>query len=313
MGLASGRQKQQVPGMGATAWAHPRLCRLILPVGVFLLLLCFSSLRLQHSLSACILGGRPCHWFGETPSNKEDKEKEMPPPASPPTNTTGAPLLPLSPADPQDQSNEFHIKHMQRAFTASLMPSGQILIWEYLSGWKELIKFMDSLGAAFGLISRETQTKIAIMQQHQNGPQGPHYHTLQSMVNFELAKGLVGFQSLPAGHLPSGCRTLLRLHRALKWLELFLHKLGTSEDRDPSQMCADAYREALAPYHSWWVRQVASLAFMALPSRQDLYHIICLEEERKARTILQATVHSIARVYNITHEVYAAHGMLDLP
>lgn len=191
-----------------------------------------------------------------------------------------------------------------------MLPSGQSL----LQALGVLRRFMDSLGAAFGLISHETWTKLAIMQQHQAGHHGAHYHTVQSMVTFELESGLVAFESLPVDRLPSGCRTLLRLHRALKWLELFLQKLGTSEeDGDPSKMCADAYQEALAPYHSWWVRQAASLAFMALPSRQELYHIICTAEEQKARAVLLVTVDAIIHVYNITQSVYADHGMLDLP
>ncbi|KAH0626016.1 hypothetical protein JD844_000713 [Phrynosoma platyrhinos] len=198
-----------------------------------------------------------------------------------------------------------------------LLPLGVFLFLLLLSFSSLRLRksFMDSLGAAFGLISRETRSKISIMEQHQQGRHRPHYRTLQAMVGFELSRGLVGFHSLPPGQPPSGCRTLLRLHRALKWLQLFLHKLGASEEAsgDPSQMCADAYREALAPYHSWWVRQAAALAFLALPSHRELYRVICAEEEHLARAVLLATVQSIGRVYNVTQEVYATHGMLDLP
>ncbi|CAI5791717.1 ceramide-1-phosphate transfer protein-like isoform X2 [Podarcis lilfordi] len=303
--------------MGATGWTRTRLCRLACTVGVFfLLLLCFSSLRFQLPNSTCVWGVRPCRWFGGMPLSKEDAERKPPPSASPPSAATGAALLLQTPSEPQDLGEGFRIVRLQRAFAASLTPSGQILIREYLSGWKELIKFMDSLGAAFGLISGETRTKIAILQENQRGPHGAHYRTLQSMVRFELARGLVGFQSLPAGRPPSGCRTFLRLHRALKWLELFLRKLGTSpEDADPSRMCADAYQEALAPYHSWWVRQAAALAFLAMPSRRELYHILSAGggEEGKGPRRLLDTVRSIAHVYNATQELYAAHGMLALP
>uniref|UniRef100_A0A670Z292 Glycolipid transfer protein domain-containing protein n=1 Tax=Pseudonaja textilis TaxID=8673 RepID=A0A670Z292_PSETE len=171
-----------------------------------------------------------------------------------------------------------------------------------------------ALGPAFGLISREARSKISIMQWYREGPQAPHYHTVQSMVDFELSSGLVGFRSLPARLPPSGCRTLLRLHRTLKWLELFLQRLGTSrEDESPSRMCAEAYRVALAPYHSWWVRQGAALAFLALPSRQELYHTIVRAEQRAAGPLVLTTVESLRRVYNVTQEVYSAHGMLDLP
>lgn len=176
-----------------------------------------------------------------------------------------------------------------------------------------LCRFLDALGRAFGLISRETESKISILQRHQEGPHSLHYRSVQSMVDFELASGLVGFQSLPAHQPPSGCRTLLRLHRALKWLELFLHKLGTSQkDEKSSRMCAEAYQVALAPYHSWWVQQAVALAFLAMPSRQELYHIIAREKSATGAVVL-TTVKSLGRVYNVTQEVYSAHGMLELP
>uniref|UniRef100_H9GFU7 Glycolipid transfer protein domain-containing protein n=1 Tax=Anolis carolinensis TaxID=28377 RepID=H9GFU7_ANOCA len=181
--------------------------------------------------------------------------------------------------------------------------------------------FMDSLGTAFGLISRETWSKISVLEQHRAGRHGSHYRSVQAMVAYELGRGLVDFgrsQPRPAARLPSGCRTLLRLHRALKWLELFLHKLGGGEggegSREASQMCAEAYQAALAPFHSWWVRQAASLAFLAMPSRQELLRNICANEgPRQARGVLRHTVRSIARVYNATQVVYAGRGMLDLP
>ncbi|XP_067412364.1 glycolipid transfer protein domain-containing protein 2 isoform X2 [Emydura macquarii macquarii] len=236
------------------------------------------------------------------------------------SRTSDSPLLLPRPGTPPPfraprcPGKGFQVSHLLEAFRACVNPNGEILLREYLLGWKELIKLMDSLGAAFGLIARETQMKMAIMQGHRLGPHGPHYRSLQAMVAFELQHGLVAFRELPPGQPLSGCRTLLRLHRALKWLELFLDKLGHSQpDADPSQMCAEAYQEALAPYHSWWVRQAAQLAFLALPSRQELYRIVCTDEEQEARAVLGATVSTIGRVYNITQQVYTAHSLLELP
>ncbi|XP_060615055.2 glycolipid transfer protein domain-containing protein 2 isoform X1 [Anolis sagrei] len=320
-------------GMGAPGHRRPLL--LLLPLGVFLLLLSLASLRLPDPpFSACLSGGRPCRWFGGTPAHKEEPEKLLlvPAPTKAPPKVHDAPLkvsnAPSAPpvCTPSPQGSGFRIQDMESAFLASLTPEGEVLIREYLQGWKELIKFMDSLGAAFGLISRETRSKISVLEQHRKGRHGPHYRSLQSMVAYELGKGLVDFghsQPPPAARLPSGCRTLLRLHRALKWLELFLHKLGGNgeeeeegEEGSPeaSQMCAEAYQAALAPFHSWWVRQAAALAFLAMPSRQELLRNICANEgQRQAKGVLRATVRSIAHVYNATQQVYARQGMLDLP
>nr|XP_056719925.1 glycolipid transfer protein domain-containing protein 2 [Euleptes europaea] len=288
-----------------------RLCRLLLPGGILLLLLLYlASSHLRTPRSACIWGSQPCRWPGD-PAPDEGERGQLPS-RSGPGQTLG--LLPLQTTHPPcPQSPQFRIQCMQSAFAASITPGGEVLLGEYLRGWKELAKFIDSLGTAFGLVSRETWQKITIMQDYLSGQRGAHYRTLQSMMTFELAKGLVGFHSLPATSPPSGCRTLLRLHRALRWLQLFLHKLGTSEGVHPAQLCASAYQEALAPYHSWWVRQASALAFVAMPSRQELYGILCEPKEQRACATLLATVQAIGLVYNRTQEVYSAHEMLGLP
>uniref|UniRef100_A0A8C8S3Y7 Glycolipid transfer protein domain-containing protein n=1 Tax=Pelusios castaneus TaxID=367368 RepID=A0A8C8S3Y7_9SAUR len=304
-------------GPGCAGMSPQQLLRFLVPMVAFFGLLILSSLRLQVQLSGCVRGRHPCSWFragGETPpTGGNGKPSQL-------SQTTNSRLLPPRPRTPppfQDThcpGKGFQVSRLLGAFRACITLDGEILLQEYLLGWKELIKLMDSLGAAFGLIAQETQAKMAIMERHQVGVHGSHYHTLQAMVAFELRRGLVGFQQLPPRQPPSGCRTLLRLHRALKWLELFLAKLGHSQPTgDPSELCAEAYQEALAPYHSWWVRQAAGLAFLSLPSRQELYRIMCAEEEREAQTVLAVTVSTISRVYNVTQRVYAAHGMLELP
>ncbi|MGH0174105.1 UNVERIFIED_CONTAM: hypothetical protein FKN15_067415 [Acipenser sinensis] len=142
------------------------------------------------------------------------------------------------------------------------------------------------------------------------------------MMAHELRAGLVDFrrQSL------SGCRTLLRLHRSLHWLQLFLRAVGRSSAGDSmGALCSVAYNQALAPYHSWLLRQAVGVALVALPDRAEFFRIMCGEEgeeeeekgererEKEGRQLLEKTVLAITRVYNITQEAYQANGMLDLP
>lgn len=173
---------------------------------------------------------------------------------------------------------------------------------------------MDSMGSVFTFISHETMTKINILQGNLDGENGRSYKTVKSMIKYELENEVVNFKYLPSGRVPSGCRTLLRMHRALKWLEVFIYKLGTSPGQDrTSQMCADAYHKTLSHYHSWFIRQVAEVAFLALPTLEEMHKIICVRDHKEARFVLLTTVDSIVKVYNITQELYTINNMLDLP
>ncbi|KAG8441529.1 hypothetical protein GDO86_007049 [Hymenochirus boettgeri] len=202
---------------------------------------------------------------------------------------------------------------MIKAFHSSFIEN-DIILGEYLEGWRELIKFMDALGTVFTFISQETMTKVNILQGYLNGENGKSYRTLLTMVKFELENEVVNFKEFPPNRVPSGCRTLLRLHRALKWLEVFLYKLGMSEGHgQTSEMCADAYHKTLAHHHSWFIRQVAEVAFLALPPLKEMYTVVCVQKHEEAKTVLLTTVDSIVKVYNITQEVYTMNGMLDLP
>ncbi|XP_014424815.2 glycolipid transfer protein domain-containing protein 2 isoform X2 [Pelodiscus sinensis] len=304
-------------GLRYVGMGPQRLLRILLPATAFLGLLFLSGLRLQLQLSACVQGGRPCGWFGDRretasvgqggklPHLSWTSSSQLPLPRYKTPHLTPAPRCP---------GQDFQISRLLGAFRACVNQNGEILLQEYLAGWKELIKLIDALGSAFGLLARETQTKVMIMQGHCLGPHAPHYRTLQGMVAFELQHRLVGLQVLPPDQPHSGCRTLLRLHRALKWLQLFLDKLGHSrKGTDPSELCAEAYQVALARYHSWWVRQAAGLAFLALPSLPELLKLVCAQGEWEARAMLLTTASTLSRVYNLTQQVYASRGLLELP
>ncbi|XP_067828410.1 ceramide-1-phosphate transfer protein-like isoform X4 [Heptranchias perlo] len=211
-----------------------------------------------------------------------------------------------------DGSN-FQIKRVQAAFQACVTKDEDILLKSYLEGWIELQKFMNALGTIFGFISEEVASKMKIIIQYQQGVHGREYTSMQSMIDYELTKSAVDFNKIPTDRLESGCRTILRLHRALRWLQLFLDKLRTSSENDSiSAMCADAYQQSLAKYHSWLVQKVTGIAFLALPSRTDFLHILCVQDSKETKAKLWNTVNAIERVYDITQRMYAQHDMLEL-
>ncbi|XP_009078704.1 PREDICTED: ceramide-1-phosphate transfer protein, partial [Acanthisitta chloris] len=79
----------------------------------------------------------------------------------------------------------------------------------------------------------------------------------------------------------------LRLHRALRWLQLFLEGLRSAgHDSRPSTLCTEAYNASLAAHHPWVVRKAATLAFCALPSRDAFLEIMNVGTPEEAVAML---------------------------
>lgn len=177
-----------------------------------------------------------------------------------------------------------------------------------------LHRFLNSLGSVFGFITKDVVNKVQILVGFMNGgANSSQYVTVQSMVQYELQNQLVDLKKTGI-HPESGCRTLLRLHRALKWLELFLESLRTSaEDGKPSVMCSEAYNESLAQHHPWMVRKLAGMAFLVLPGRPAFFDIMNVGPPEQVVAMLGEAVPLISEVYRITEELYDKHNLLELP
>lgn len=234
-------------------------------------------------------------------------------------------------------------KLLSQLQAASAYPS-DVLLQPYLSSWDELVKFMEALGPMVGLISQEIETKtsiirqLALLEKEPEGELGPDlnsiisvntefgtkntlevshhtggYHSVRSMISMELKRGLVDFHH----QTDSGCRTLLRLHRALLWLKLFLEKLAenpeTGRHRSPSELCREAYQSTLANHHTWFVRRAAELAFIAMPERSFFFRLVCVQNQEQFSSLLNRVVEAIGGVYDRTQEALEENGMLDLP
>lgn len=204
-------------------------------------------------------------------------------------------------------------------------------------------RFMEALGPMVGLISKEIETKTSIIRQlallAEESPEAElgrdaqsiktvsteagtdleasqyssAYHSVRSMIREELNRGVVDFHH----QTDSGCRTLLRLHRALLWLKLFLEKLAETPVagrlRSPSELCREAYQSTLANHHTWFVRRAAELAFIAMPERGFFFRLVCVQNQEELSTMLSRVVHAIGEVYDRTQSALEENGMLDLP
>ncbi|XP_077117715.1 glycolipid transfer protein domain-containing protein 2 isoform X2 [Ranitomeya variabilis] len=289
----------------------PKVLRLLIPLTVIFLFLYLSSVKLHPALHECMKDGKPC---GESANDFIQKQDVKQVEGAGALKDDASYLQVVESSLKNCKGKNFQIGKMLQSFHSCAIIEKEILLEHYLEAWRELIKFMDSMGTVFSFISHETFTKINILQNYLNGENGKSYRTIRSMIKYELENGVVNFKELPPNRVPSGCRTLLRLHRALKWLEVFLYNVGTNPGQDKtSEMCAEAYHKTLAHHHSWFIRQVAEVAFLALPPIEEMYKVVCVRDYTEARVVLLTTVDAIVKVYNLTQELYTENHMLDLP
>ena len=135
------------------------------------------------------------------------------------------------------------------------------------------------MGTVFGFVASDVTSKLKILQEFRNGEQSTQFETVEQMILFEKKENL-----LSAPKYVSGCRTLLRLHRALSkyrnffnllfffyitddyylhivFIALFLEEVGILQMEDNlASGCQKAYSSTLALYHPWIIRKPAILA-----------------------------------------------------
>lgn len=224
----------------------------------------------------------------------------------------------------------FQSSVLLRHLRASLSQDGDVLMEPYLQSWDQLILFMESLGSMVGFFSHKVKEKVALIRQlslkhaEDSGKRGPNadthglrhgvYRSVGSMVDWELAQGLVGFSF----RTESGSRTLLRLHRSLLWVKLVLQGLTEDPDQDgayrtPGEIAREAYAVALAPHHSWFLRSAAELVFVALPDRKYFLHLVCVNSQSEAAPALRIVIRGLTLVHQQTQTILERNGLLHLP
>ncbi|KAM5247051.1 ceramide-1-phosphate transfer protein [Ctenodactylus gundi] len=208
---------------------------------------------------------------------------------------------------------DFNLKVVLVSFKQCLNEKEEVLLDHYIASWKGLVRFLNSLGTIFSFISKDVVSKLHIMERYRSSPQGEHYTSLQSMVAYEVGNRLVDLDRR-SQHPDSGCRTVLRLHRALRWLQLFLEALRTSpEDARTAALCTDSYNASLAAYHPWIVRRAVTVAFCTLPTRKAFLEAMNVGSPEQAVEMLGEALPFISRVYDVSQKLYADNSLLALP
>ncbi|XP_001950705.1 ceramide-1-phosphate transfer protein [Acyrthosiphon pisum] len=159
----------------------------------------------------------------------------------------------------------FSVAAVQSAFHESLVQDDDVDVKNYVLAYQELCKFCSQLGGLFGFVVSDLEDKIGLLNRLVTEDE-QHFSTVQSMITHEISKELVF-----SGR--SGSITLLRLHRGLEFIILFMSKLvGLQPNDSTTHSAQEAYSQTLAKHHSWLIRNGALFAMNFLPCQKDLYN-----------------------------------------
>jgi len=212
-----------------------------------------------------------------------------------------------------DNTEPFDIGLVKAAFEICL--SAEALdMDQYVIAYKELSRFFRLLGSAFGFVAQDVDDKIGILEKHRASDLSEHYSTIDGMLKYETDSGLADSGHSPAGgKLPSGARTLLRLHRALEFVILFLAKVKDApEDSGTSGIARECYDASLAKYHPWLIRKGANMAMYLLPSRKTLVSSMCKSTVEEATALVAEVIKSGQTIFDKTQTFYSERSLLEL-
>uniref|UniRef100_T1JLX1 Glycolipid transfer protein domain-containing protein n=1 Tax=Strigamia maritima TaxID=126957 RepID=T1JLX1_STRMM len=187
---------------------------------------------------------------------------------------------------------------------------GTISFEYYIKMFWEMNRFFELLGTVFQFVSKDVVAKLLILEDYQKSKHASHYVTIDSMINYERKKNLLRKTTPPL----SGSRTLLRLHRALEFIIVFLTKANSAkEDEKMCPHAQEAYNNTLAAFHPWLIKKAANVAMYTLPYKKDLMEQTCKQTKEKLTSLVAEVVDKSRKVYNVVQSLYVKHVILDLP
>lgn len=202
----------------------------------------------------------------------------------------------------------FDLRTVHDHFDQALLENDDIDLKEYLEAYNELYKFFQLMGSVFSFVSSDLKQKIDILINLKN-KDTQNYTTIKSMIEYEKENKL-----LEKGDFVNGARTLLRLHRGLDFIRVFLLQLGDLTDLDKTgSCCQDAYNKTLAKHHPWVIRKAAIVAMYTMPTRESLFKKVCGENVQRNIDVLPKMLEVTADVFNRTDRIYETYQLHTLP
>ncbi|XP_050307197.1 ceramide-1-phosphate transfer protein isoform X2 [Anthonomus grandis grandis] len=186
-------------------------------------------------------------------------------------------------AQNQRDPEKFDIKVVHDKFEASLQEDDDVDLELYLESFEELNKFFNLMGTVFGFVSKDLRQKMDYLNNLViDNDTNQQYKTVKRMIEHEKENELLHKK----GYI-SGSRTLLRIHRGLDFIQLFLKKIGDLENHESTVVaCRDAYEQTLAKHHSFLVKNGAKVAMYTLPTREQLLKKVFGYRDRLSNAVI---------------------------
>jgi len=209
------------------------------------------------------------------------------------------------------RNKKFDLLFVQKQLSACYEKTPKLDMDSYIKAYTEFNKFFGLMGTVFGFVASDVTSKIEILQNFRQGANGDKFETIEQMILYEEKEKL-----FDDSKYVSASRTLLRLHRALLFIALFLEELGNiGADDKLVGSCQKTYSATLGKFHPWIVQKAALMAMYALPTKQGLLNRIKdpSETEEFYADLLPKAVSAMKEVYNRTQKYYEDHNLLELP
>ncbi|CAD5206457.1 unnamed protein product [Bursaphelenchus okinawaensis] len=200
---------------------------------------------------------------------------------------------------------DFKIENVLFHFENSLHGDEDVRIVDYLKAYEELSRLFAELGVVFGFVESDVTEKRKILTDLHSKDQ-TSYSTVITMVSNECEDS--------KNPKEKGSRTLLRLHRALEFLILFVKNIKDMDTDSTTEMFRASYQATLSQHHTWLIRKSVGFAAAMVPPRPKLVEIMFNEHqdtealERTSTKFLEVSTTVYERVQN----VYSERGLLNL-
>ncbi|CAF0830281.1 unnamed protein product [Rotaria sordida] len=231
------------------------------------------------------------------------------------TNTSTSSEIPTT-----HHTHQFDLKRVRDAFVNCIQPDNRLFLNEYIRAYEELCIFVCSLGPVFEWAIKDLNNKLIILKEYQH-IDPINYESIQSMIDYEVKIERIKtrettIHTKSGKTLPNGCRTLLRLHRALAFISSFLSEMRTaSDDASSASIAWNAYSSTLGNFHSWPVRQTIHAAIrLTVPNRHILINkLLNKRSYEEIDSLAFEIVQSCNKIESITQELYEKYHLTRLP